>query len=78
MHQCLQIAETLFAILEHVEERASLARIATTCRTFHEPAITRLWYALDDLRPLILLLPREHVGRNEIESLLVCVFSTII
>ncbi|KDR71822.1 hypothetical protein GALMADRAFT_253585 [Galerina marginata CBS 339.88] len=37
--------------------RATLLSAALTCRSFVEPALDALWWAMDDLRPLLSLLP---------------------
>ena len=52
-------------------DRASLAHTAMACRAFHDPAMNLLWYSLEDLRPLILLLPGGRIGISERDSLLV-------
>ncbi|KAL4063175.1 hypothetical protein V8B97DRAFT_1916879 [Scleroderma yunnanense] len=38
--------------------RRTLASLARTCRAFHKPAVAILWAKLDNLDPLIKLLPR--------------------
>ena len=75
MHSCLRVAEIFQAIVDNVPDSGSLVRIALTCHAFHESAMDTLWHTLDDLRPLILLLPREYLGKTESESLLVRIFS---
>ncbi|KAG1750766.1 hypothetical protein EDB19DRAFT_1606660, partial [Suillus lakei] len=69
MHHALLIPEILLAIFAHVNEivdlssddsardeslpRQSLASLATTCKTFHEPAMDLLWANIDELEPLL-------------------------
>ena len=37
--------------------RSSALNVALTCRSFSEPALDTLWWAMDDLTPLFNLLP---------------------
>ena len=37
--------------------RSSVLNVALTCRSFSEPALDILWWAMDDLVPLFNLLP---------------------
>ncbi|KAG1750769.1 hypothetical protein EDB19DRAFT_1904167 [Suillus lakei] len=40
--------------------RQSLASLATTCKTFHEPAMDLLWANIDELKPLLGCVTRLH------------------
>ncbi|KAG2065890.1 hypothetical protein BDR04DRAFT_1107806 [Suillus decipiens] len=40
--------------------RTSLAALATTCRTFYEPAMSELWANIDGLNPLLGCVIRLH------------------
>jgi F-box-like len=62
MHHCLIISEILLKIFDFLYDddpcrRAPLARLALTCRTFHDPASELLWSYLPSLHPLVKCLP---------------------
>jgi hypothetical protein len=65
MHNCLTIQELVRLITEFCvdgeleTDRHTLLAIASTCRTFEEPALDRLWYKLESLRPLFKCLPQD-------------------
>ena len=65
MHNCLTIQELVGLITEFCvdgeleTDRHTLLAIASTCRTFEEPALDRLWYKLESLRPLFKCLPQD-------------------
>lgn len=40
-------------------DRCTLAALARTCRTFHDPALDILWYELSSLLPLLSTLPPD-------------------
>ena len=58
-HPCLNIQEILTNIFEHVPERATLAALARTCKTFSDPALDSLWYSQSSVIPLIKCLPSD-------------------
>ncbi|KAG2348257.1 hypothetical protein BDR05DRAFT_956811 [Suillus weaverae] len=76
MHQALLIPEVLLEIFAHVNEmilepsesslgivllsRKSLAALASTCKTFHEPAMDLLWGKIDMLESLLGCVTRLH------------------
>ncbi|KAG2128137.1 hypothetical protein BD769DRAFT_1775710 [Suillus cothurnatus] len=76
MHQALLVPEILLDIFDHVNESVdlpsddppcerllslqSLASLATTCKTFHEPAMDLLWANIDELEPLLGCVTRLH------------------
>ncbi|KAG2127687.1 hypothetical protein DEU56DRAFT_527069 [Suillus clintonianus] len=63
MHRALLVCEILLEICTHVKVnqgrknkslvRTSLAALATTCKTFHEPAMNELWADIHGLIPLL-------------------------
>jgi hypothetical protein len=73
MHQALLIPEVFLEIFAHVNHvlnpsstgekalaRKSIAALATTCKTFHEPAMDFLWSKVDQLEPLLGCVTRLH------------------
>ncbi|KAG0703079.1 hypothetical protein DFH29DRAFT_465439 [Suillus ampliporus] len=73
MHQALHVSEVLLDIFVHVNQivdlsfthgrslsRRSLAALATTCKTFHEPAMDLLWADLAEIEPLLGCVTRLH------------------
>ncbi|KAG1724868.1 hypothetical protein EDB19DRAFT_293754 [Suillus lakei] len=74
MHQALLVPEVLLDVFAHVNQidkpsntrerslssRQSLAALATTCKTFYEPAMDLLWAEMSDLRPLLGCVVRLH------------------
>ncbi|KAF8547431.1 hypothetical protein OG21DRAFT_1607411 [Imleria badia] len=69
MHKVLQIQEILQNIFSHCWwSPTSLAALATTCRTFKEPAPDVLWRKLDDPSPLANCLPEaSHHSQADLE-----------
>jgi hypothetical protein len=73
-HSVLTDPALLRAIFEHlidakderdvvVHARSQLLRLATCCKAFSEPALDLLWRKMDDLLPLLKILPSfERVG----------------
>ncbi|TFL00083.1 hypothetical protein BDV98DRAFT_569962 [Pterulicium gracile] len=63
MHRCLQVLDTqqliCEAILSGSEPHASLAALAVTCKQLCEPALVALWSEMDDVLPLLRLLPED-------------------
>jgi len=63
MHQCLTIPEVQSLIFNHFqpdiscEDRATLARLAWTCRAFTDTALDVLWRHLLWLAPLVQVMP---------------------
>lgn len=64
MHRALRICEILLEIFAHVNTdrnprsyqaspQKSLAALAATCKTFHEPAMNELWAVMFGLTPLL-------------------------
>ncbi|KAG2126209.1 hypothetical protein DEU56DRAFT_695850, partial [Suillus clintonianus] len=65
MHKALLVSEVLVEIFSHLTEsmtfdssiirvsRKSLAALARTCKTLHEPAMDLLWAELDGIDPLL-------------------------
>lgn len=72
MHQALHIYEIIVEIFSHVNTVRplsyrqdafvwkSLAALATTCKTFHEPAMNELWAVMYGLTPLLGCVARLH------------------
>ncbi|KAG2137866.1 uncharacterized protein EDB93DRAFT_1166399 [Suillus bovinus] len=73
MHHALLVSEILLDIFAHVNTildpssygeisvaRKSLATLATTCRTFHEPAMDLLWADMHGIVPLLGCVTRLH------------------
>ncbi|KAG1729791.1 hypothetical protein EDB19DRAFT_1742445 [Suillus lakei] len=73
MHQALLIPEIYLEVFAHVNQilnplstgekaraRKSIAALATTCKTFHEPAMDLLWAKVDQLEPLLGCVTRLH------------------
>jgi hypothetical protein len=72
MHQALHIYEIIVEIFSHVNTVRplsyrqdafvwkSLAALATTCKTFHEPAMDELWAVMYGLTPLLGCVARLH------------------
>lgn len=73
MHRALLVSEILLDIFAHVDTimdplsygeislaRKSLATLATTCRTFHEPAMDLLWADMHGIVPLLGCVTRLH------------------
>ncbi|OSC98807.1 hypothetical protein PYCCODRAFT_916029 [Trametes coccinea BRFM310] len=75
MHDCLLLPDIFQRILDFVEvevpdrfyashnqdhwKNGSLARLARTCRVFHEPALNALWKHQTTLAPLVRTLPED-------------------
>ncbi|KAK7694347.1 hypothetical protein QCA50_001532 [Cerrena zonata] len=64
MHHCLTISEILdhvfeYCVAQEVDYENTLAAVARTCKTFYEPAVSALYYQLQDLSPLLKLLPKD-------------------
>ena len=70
MHSCLNIQEVLDAIFWEVGEagawqkKPTLAALAATCKSFHEPAIKYIWQTLPGFSPILNLLPQELLSRR--------------
>jgi len=70
MHKCLTIQEIVQLIIEFCvdgelkNDQHTLLAIASTCWTFEEPALNRLWYKLESLRPLFKCLPQDAWERK--------------
>lgn len=80
IHRCLLISEILSLILEFVRRfdessenetkwdrtsgKRTLASLARTCRALSSPTLDVLWMRLDNLDPLIKVLPRRMWGRK--------------
>lgn len=72
MHQALLVPEVLLHIFAHVKQirdpsyarkplsRQCLAALATTCKSFYEPAMDFLWADMDMLLPLLGCVTRLH------------------
>ncbi|KDQ62111.1 hypothetical protein JAAARDRAFT_189483 [Jaapia argillacea MUCL 33604] len=67
MHRCLKIPEILLTIFQNFPsttyflEAKCLVSLACTCRDFHAPALDLLWYTLEDLVPLLRIMPDDLV-----------------
>jgi hypothetical protein len=63
-------ADVLPLILEDLlfvgNSNANLLKVALACKSFCEPALNVLWRDLDDLEPLLALLPLSEFGSNGI------------
>ncbi|KAH6912242.1 hypothetical protein BKA70DRAFT_1267072 [Coprinopsis sp. MPI-PUGE-AT-0042] len=65
MHQCLIIAEVLDTIFSDTWcSPRMLARLARTCKAFHEPAVRNLWKHLRSFSPVLNLLSPEVLSRD--------------
>ncbi|KAF8888396.1 hypothetical protein CPB84DRAFT_1786270 [Gymnopilus junonius] len=51
--------------------RSSLRNVALVCRSFKDPALDLLWWAMDDLGPLFSLLGHEEVTRKRLSTKLI-------
>lgn len=73
MHQALLVPDIFLEILSQVNHilnpsstsekalaRKSIAALATTCRSFHEPSMDFLWAKVDQLEPLLGCVTRLH------------------
>ena len=49
--------------------KPSMLNVALTCRSFSEPALDSLWWAMDDLVPLFNLLPGFQLNAEEVWNL---------
>jgi hypothetical protein len=83
MHRALTlVSEVLFEIIANLNQipsspdeeslsRNSLAALARTCKTFHEPAMDVLWSDMEGLEPLLGCVARLHpmiYGGNKVSS----------
>lgn len=60
MHQCLSLPEILDCIFRHMDITSQpLTPIVLTCRTWYSIAMRVQWAALENLIPLLLVLPVE-------------------
>ncbi|KDQ62059.1 hypothetical protein JAAARDRAFT_189433 [Jaapia argillacea MUCL 33604] len=81
MHRCLQVPEILSLIFLQVEQevggKKTLAGLARTCHTFHDPAFDVLWYEQEDFSALLRCMPSDlwdesesgHRGRSTLHTL---------
>ncbi|OAX32034.1 hypothetical protein K503DRAFT_777069 [Rhizopogon vinicolor AM-OR11-026] len=70
MHRALVVSEVLLEIFAYLDPTLllswpgkrwlSLAALARTCKTFHEPAMDLLWADVDGMAPLLGCVPRLH------------------
>jgi hypothetical protein len=68
MHRALFILEILVEIFKFSDfnlswyhrSRKTLAALARTCKTFHDPAMDLLWADMDNLQPLFGCVTRLH------------------
>lgn len=62
--------------------RKSMAALATTCKTFHEPAMDILWAAIDGLEPLLGCVKRLHPmmysRKQKVSPVIACSFLSFI
>ncbi|KAI0954536.1 hypothetical protein AcW1_006401 [Taiwanofungus camphoratus] len=74
MHVALRIDEILQMILERCsdwsqqEYRWSLCQVARCCQAWKDPALDRLWYRLDSIKPLVQLVPEYSIRGNCFEE----------
>ncbi|KAK7018129.1 hypothetical protein R3P38DRAFT_3200476 [Favolaschia claudopus] len=71
MHRCLHIVEVLEMIFREFDGRkgrATLARLARTCRTFSPGALDLLWKAPGSLDPILGLFPADLVALRPTEG----------
>jgi hypothetical protein len=71
------ICHQVQTLLESRDSNNSLAVLARTCRFFHEPAVSRLWYDLESLAPLIMCMPEELWQRPGDSSVIISVTSLV-
>ncbi|KAG1890171.1 hypothetical protein F4604DRAFT_1643764 [Suillus subluteus] len=64
MHPALQILEVIDIISSHTEH-GSLPALASTCRTFKNPALNVLWRNLQSVEPLVKCLPSDLFGIDD-------------
>ncbi|KAG2043389.1 hypothetical protein BDR03DRAFT_1087599 [Suillus americanus] len=63
MHPALRILEVIDIISSHTEH-GSLPALASTCRTFENPALNVLWRNLHSVGPLVKCLPSDLFGSD--------------
>lgn len=65
MHRCLNISELLIQIFDYcaLDDLKSVAVLARSCRAFQDSALEVLWRELEDISPLIRMLP-SHLWRQ--------------
>jgi hypothetical protein len=58
MHDCLRISEIARSVciaLDNTDSKDSIAKLARTCKAFHDPALDVLWYSMKDFSQLIMM-----------------------
>ena len=60
MHAALRTTELRAIIFKQLPPRP-LAALASTCKEFSTAALETLWHELNDLRPILMLLPQSVV-----------------
>ena len=56
--RCLQISEILTHVLGHdAADLSTLAAMAISCKSFHEPAMDALWHSIPDITVIVKCLP---------------------
>jgi hypothetical protein len=93
MHRALHICEIFLEIFAHVNKvrdplsyrqkafaRKSLAALAVTCKTFHEPAMNELWAVMFGLPPLLGCVTRLYpiIYCNGLEVSALCSFNPFV
>lgn len=76
MHVALRIDEILQMILERCSDWSqqeywwSLCQVARCCQAWKDPALDRLWYRLDSIKPLVQLVPEYSIRGNVLVHLI--------
>ena len=71
MHDCLRVQDIIYDIIKifaETRDRRSIAAIARTCKSFHEPAMDALWRKLDGLGPLLECMPSDLICERYIPA----------
>jgi hypothetical protein len=56
-HKALQIVEISKLVFEYLDHDRTLSAVAVACKVFKNPALDILWRYMDDLLPLLSILP---------------------
>jgi hypothetical protein len=59
MHRCLYIQEIISIIFKYLDKKRDVVALATTCKTFRDPALQIVWSEIRSLVPLIRCLPSD-------------------
>jgi hypothetical protein len=59
MHRCLYIQEIISITFNYLDKKCDVVALATTCKTFRDPALQIVWSEIRSLAPLICCLPSD-------------------